>query len=228
MVKSEFNANDFNTALNCCLFADCTQDEVRSYMDQSGMSVYDFSGGEEVSRELRNNCWSIVMMGSVKIFSGGEGSCVLLNVVGKCEVFDIAALTGRRGDAPPSAVITAGKCRIAFITACDIEALMSNHPKIVANCLLFFAGRVGFLNRKIHTLSCGSCESKLADFLLNEFYQEDGRFMVKLRSCVELANRLGVSRASLYRSLGTLEDSGVITRSGKLITILDMHGLQRQ
>lgn len=228
VVKSEFNANDFNEALGCCLFDRCGEDMVRNYLDSSGVSVCDFTGGEEIPRELRVNCWSVVITGSVKIFSGGEGGSVLLNVVSRRGIFDIAALTGRCGNVPQCAVITVGRCRIAFITACGIESLMRDYPQIAANCLGFFTERVGFLNRRIRTLSCGSCESKLADFLLNEFYQEGGSFVVKLKSCVELANRLGVSRASLYRALGTLEDSGIISRSGKLITILDMQGLQKQ
>lgn len=227
LVKSEWNANDFNTALGCTLFDGCSEAAVRDYLNVSGVNVYDFSGGEEVPGELRAHCWAIVMHGSAKIFSGGEGGCVLLNVAGKGEIFDIVALTGHREGVPLSTVITAGKCRIAFIEACGIEVLMRDYPSIAANCFAFLTGRVGFLNQRIHTLSRGSAESKLADFLLNEFYQEDGRLLVKLKSCVELADRLGMSRASLYRALGTLEDSGVISRSGKRITILDRERLQR-
>lgn len=227
MVKSEWNANDFNTARECCLFDGCGADTVRAYLDSSGVNVCDFSGGEEVPSELRARCWAIVVTGSVKIFSGGEDGSVLLNVVGRGEVFDIAVLTGRRGGAPLSTAITVGRCRIAFIAACEIQTLMSEYPKIAANCFGFCSSRIYFLNRRLHTLSCGSAEGKLADFLLNEFYQEDGRFLVKLKSCVELADKLGVSRASLYRALGTLQEAGVIARSGKQITILDMEGLQK-
>ena len=222
MVKSEWNANDFNIAANCCLFNGCSEDTVRDYLESSGVNVYDFSGGETVAQELRAHCWAVVLMGSVKIFSGGENGSVLLNVVGRGEIFDIAALTGRRGGGPLSVAVTVGKCRILFVTACDIMALMRDYPHIAANCFGFFTERIDFLNRRIHTLSCGSAEGRLADFLLNEFCQEDGRFLVKLKSCVELADRLGVSRASLYRALGALEDAGVIVRSGKQITILDM------
>lgn len=225
VIKSEWNANDFHTARECVLFDGCGEDTVRAYLDSSGVDVYDFAGGEAVPNALRTHCWAVVMLGSVKIFSGGENA-VLLNVVGRSETFDIAALTGGRGNVPPSAVVTAGRCRIAFIAACDIETLMRDYPHIAANCFRFCSGRILFLNRRIHTLSCGSVESRLADFLLNEFYQEDGSFLVKLKSCVELADRLGVSRASLYRALGALENAGVIFRSGKRITILDMERLQ--
>ena len=226
MVKSEWNANDFNTAAGCCLFSGCGEDTVRRYWESSDVNVYGFSGGETVPQALRAHCWAVVLTGSVKIFSGSENGSVLLNVVGRGEIFDIAALSGRKEGVPLSTVVAAGKCRIAFTEARSVELLMREYPAIAANCFAFFTERIGFLNRRIHTLSCGSAESKLTDFLLHEFYQEGGRFLVKLKSCVELADRLGVSRASLYRALGALEDAGVIARSGKLINILDMEKLQ--
>jgi DeoR/GlpR family transcriptional regulator of sugar metabolism len=37
----------------------------------------------------------------------------------------------------------------------------------------------------------------------------------------ELAARLSVSRAALYRDLSRLEGSGVVTRTGKQIKVLD-------
>ena len=44
--------------------------------------------------------------------------------------------------------------------------------------------------------------------------------------CLMLEQRLGVSRASLYRAFAALEDSGLITRKGKTITVLDPVGLE--
>lgn len=42
----------------------------------------------------------------------------------------------------------------------------------------------------------------------------------------ELCQRLGVSRASLYRAFAALEDSGLIVREGKTITVVDPAGLE--
>lgn len=125
-----------------------------------------------------------------------------------------------------SEVRAAGKCRVAFIGAMDTMLLMSEFPKVAANCMAFFCGRIAFLNRKIHTLSRATAEQKLADFLLSEFGVEGEKATVRIKSCVELAVRLNLSRASLYRALGTLEQSGMILRSGKLIELMDVPALQ--
>ncbi len=226
MVKSEITANDFNTALTCRLFEGCGEDEVKKFWAASAVSVCDFAGGEEIPLSLRDSHWGIVLCGSVRIFSGGDGGAVLLNVVGRREPFDIASLTGRRSATPQSRVTAAGKCRIAFLTAMELTVLMSDYPRIAANCFVFFTNRIAFLNGRLHTLSCGSAEGKLANYLLSEFTHEGGSCTVRLKSCVELADRLGVSRASLYRALGALEESGVISRAGKVITICDLEALQ--
>ena len=42
----------------------------------------------------------------------------------------------------------------------------------------------------------------------------------------QLCQRLGVSRASLYRAFSALEDSGLILRKGKTITVVDPAGLE--
>lgn len=225
MVKSEWNANDDSAAARCCLFRDCAPDEVKAFLQASDVTVCEFAGGETIPPALREHCWGIVLRGSVRIFSDGEGGAALLNVVGDSEPFDIAALTGRRTAFPPVSAIAAGRCRAAFVKACDVRTLMRDYPTVAANCLAFMTGRIAFLNRKIHTLSCGSAEGKLADFLLSEFQCEDDSLVVRVKSCVELAGRLNISRASLYRALGALEERGAIARSGKHIVILDAEAL---
>ena len=225
MVKSEWNANDDSAAARCCLFHGCAPDEVKTFLQSSGVAVCEVAGGETVPHSLREQCWSIVLRGSVRIFSDGEGGAALLNVVGTGEPFDIAALTGTRSAFPRASAITAGRSRIAFIKACDVNALLRDYPTVAANCLAFFTGRIAFLNRKIHTLSCGSAEGKLADFLLTEFRCEGDSLVVRVKTCVELASRLNMSRASLYRALGSLEERGAIARDGKRIVLLKPEAL---
>lgn len=229
MIKSEFTANDLKAALQCSLFKYCDDDTVSNYLNSIGVNVYDFTANEFIPPEIRRLSYSIIISGSVKIFTRDNGgNSVLLNVVNQHEVFDIAALTGERGHTPVSVVKTAGKCRILFIPTCKIENLMSDYPGIAANCFKFFCGRIEFLNKKIRTLACGTSEQKLVDFLLNEFYQENGRFLVRVKSCVELSDRLNVSRASLYRAIALLEDEGIILHSGRMIVITDMEKLQNR
>ena len=219
--------DDLAAAAKCPLFQGCADDEMIRFFTHCGVNVFSFRTGETLPPQVRANCWGIVISGSVRIFSGSEsGGTMLLNVVGSGQPFDISSLAGCAGSPVMSEVRAAGKCRVAFIGAMDTMLLMSEFPKVAANCMAFFCGRIAFLNRKIHTLSRATAEQKLADFLLSEFGVEGEKATVRIKSCVELAVRLNLSRASLYRALGTLEQSGMILRSGKLIELMDVPALQ--
>ena len=219
--------DDLAAAAKCPLFQGCADDEMIRFFTHCGVKVFSFRTGETLPPQVRANCWGIVISGSVRIFSGSEsGSALLLNVVGCGDPFDISSLAGCKKSPVTSEVIAAGKCRVAFVGAMDAMRLMADYPKVAANCMSFFCGRIAFLNRKIHTLSRATAEQKLADYLLSEFNTDDGFPAVRVKSCVELAVRLNLSRASLYRALGLLEQSGCISRSGKLIRLLDVAALQ--
>ena len=227
MNRTEPRPEDLAAAAGCRLFEGCDREETDRFLEESGVKVISFSGREIIPHAQRSNCWSIVVAGSVRIYSGvdGEGE-MLLNVVGASQPFDIAVLAGCRPNPVMSEIKTAGKCRIAFIGTLEPTHLMECYPKVAANVMEFFCGRIAFLNRKIHTLSRGTAERKLADYLLSEFTADSGTPEVVIKSCTELAVRLNLSRASLYRAIGLLEQSGMISRTNKVIALLDLPSLQ--
>ena len=64
-------------------------------------------------------------------------------------------------------------------------------------------------------------EGKLARYLLTVPSGEPLRL-----SATDLAKRLGISRASLYRAFQALEDARLIRREGKSMYVLDPAGLE--
>lgn len=227
MKIAEPAAEDYAIMEKCLLFDGCEGEEIRGFLNESGVKVYYFTGRQILPHEIRSERWGIVLSGSVRIYSGAESEGkLLLNVVGVSQPFDIASLAGCRSNRVMSEISAAGKCRVAVIGAMEPTALMKEYPIIAANVMKFFCGRIAFLNRKIHTLSRGTAERKLADFLLSEFTTDSGKPEVTVKSCAELAVRLNLSRASLYRALGILEQSGMISRSGKVIELTDLNALQ--
>ena len=224
--NSDLRPGDFDVVAGCRLFDGCDERETTLFLEESGVKALCFAG-REIPQEQRQGCWGIVLSGSVRIYSGGEDEpAMLLNVVGAGQPFDIASLAGCAGNPVMSEVKAAGKCRVAFIGAMEPTLMMERYPRVAANVMEFLCGRIAFLNRRIHTLSRGTAERKLADWLLGEFSTDGGKPEVTVRSCSELAVRLNLSRASLYRALGILEQSGCIMRSGKRIELLDVAALQ--
>jgi DNA-binding GntR family transcriptional regulator len=56
--------------------------------------------------------------------------------------------------------------------------------------------------------------------------ESEENMMAIAEELTSICRRLGVSRASLYRAFSALEDSGLIVRKGKSITIIDPAGLE--
>ena len=224
---AEPRPEDLEAAAGCRLFDGCDRKQIALFLEESGVKVLSCTGRETVPQEQRIHSWCIVLSGSVRIYSGGEGeTAMLLNVVGAGQPFDIASLACGDGNPVMSEVTAAGKCRVALIGAISPTRLTERYPKVAVNVMEFFCGRIAFLNRRIHTLSRGTAERRLADWLLGEFSTDGGNPEVTVRSCSELAVRMNLSRASLYRALGILEQSGCISRSGKRIELLDVAALQ--
>lgn len=103
-----------------------------------------------------------------------------------------------------------------------MAALLSEDRTLSANYIRYLSERIHFLSRKVEGLAARRVTGKLARFLL-----EAGGEAVSCPAA-ELARRLDVSRAALYRSFQELEEAGGIRREGKTIVILDRGVLENQ
>ena len=68
---------------------------------------------------------------------------------------------------------------------------------------------------------------------LGDVYKRQARYLLTVPSgeplrlsATDLAKRLGISRASLYRAFQALEDARLIRREGKSMYVLDPAGLE--
>ena len=91
MTASQWVASDLAAAMRCPIFAGCTADEVSGFLLSRNVQVFDFLSGEEISRDLRQNCWGVVLSGSVRIFSGRREEDILSTPLGITR----SKLTGR-------------------------------------------------------------------------------------------------------------------------------------
>ena len=108
-------------------------------------------------------------------------------------------------------------CDILFFSQEAIQALIDREPLARRNFIRYLSQRIRFLSRRIDALTQNTGEKKLSSFLLQHMGPE-GRIDL-VCSMTELAARLNVGRATLYRELQKLEEQGIITRQGKQITV---------
>ena len=102
-----------------------------------------------------------------------------------------------------------------------VDQLLEREPLVRHNYLRYLAQRIHFLSGRIQSLAQPGAEVKLARYLLCE--QQQG--VVSL-SAAELARRLSIGRATLYRAFQRLEEDGLIRREGKNVFLPNIPALQ--
>lgn len=143
---------------------------------------------------------------------------LVVSTLGPGELFGAAALFHDRPDYETT-LTALSPCSAAFFPQEQVAELLRDTPGAAANYIRYLSGRIHFLSRKIEGLTAPGAAGKLARCLL----AEGG---VLSCTATELARRLDVSRASLYRAFDTLERAGAIRRTGKRIEVLSTAELE--
>lgn len=136
------------------------------------------------------------------------------------DLFGAAALYS---DAPEFATtITARRPSCCLLLSQQVvDDLLAEDALVRNNYLRYLTGRIRFLSTRLQSISQHGVEGKLARYLLT-----NQRGQVLVCPATELAGRLGVSRASLYRAFQALEDAGLILRHGPSIEIPNLTALE--
>lgn len=150
-----------------------------------------------------------LLSGSARVTKGA----LVVSDLSPGELFGAAALFNGRENYETT--ISARTCCVAaFFPEKLVAELVNSSPTVCRNYLEYLSDRIHFLSRKIEGLSSPGAAEKLRRYLLTE----GG---VVTCPVTELAHRLDVSRASLYRAFEELERSARIRREGKTVTALD-------
>ena len=160
-------------------------------------------------------CLGILLEGQLQVTKG----TLAVSILQPGELFGAAALYS--DDPDFAATVTARTaCRCLLLPQALVDRLLAENACLRHNYLCYLTGRIRFLSSRLQSLSQSGAEGKLARYLLCS--TREGSL-----SCpaTQLSQRLGISRASLYRAFAALEEGGFITRSGKTICITDPGGL---
>ena len=171
-----------------------------------------FLPGEAVKTETRSI--GLICSGEANIYSRSGNSRALLRKLGRGDVFGAATLFGGDGSFVTD-IITKKEVGALFFSYGFCEKLVRSSPEFALCYIGFLSDRIRFLNSRIASYTAPDAEQKLVRFLLEQ--SKNGK--VRLESMSALAKALNIGRASLYRTLDTLRENGVIEKSGKEIII---------
>lgn len=109
---------------------------------------------------------------------------------------------------------------LLLVSATQMRQLFLEYPAIMMNYINFLTGQVQDLKWENRLHTAGTPEQRLGLFLELYWRRTDEGYVVQLPfSLSALAERLQLSRSSLYRLLDRLEAEGVLSRQGKHIIV---------
>lgn len=179
----------------------------------SELEVQNFKKGQSIyTKQEFEKSLGIILEGEATVYKENA----VLNRLTPGSLFGAAAVFSD-GDEYVTTIRAEKKCAIVFITDEELQDYFVRFPDMALEYIKFLSGRIRFLNRKIDSFTSRSAEDALWGWLCNN-RQADNQLVIK-EGYAELARKLNVSRASLYRALAKLEDEGKIIKNGSKIKI---------
>lgn len=195
------------------LFKGVSRAAIWATVSDKGCQVETFPKGTDIfTPKEYTRALGVILSGKVRVSKGG----FLVSTLEAGDLFGAAALFNSEREY--ATTLTArSPCKVVFFSQKLVKYTMAYHPEVAGNYIRYLSGRVRFLEGKLDEVLTPGAEGKLGQYLLAH---REGDAVVLPCPMNALAQRLDVSRASLYRAFEQLEKAGVIEKDGKTVRIL--------
>jgi CRP/FNR family transcriptional regulator, dissimilatory nitrate respiration regulator len=216
---------DYSLLSNSPLFRGLSPEEIESVLDITEHRVKKFPAGSMICQSGEPvNSLIVLIRGTVK----GEmmdyaGHVIKIEDISAPEALAVAFIFGNRNKFPVN-VIALSDVELLLIGKPHLLKLLTQQDALLMNFLDMISNRSQFLSEKIKFLNFKTIKGKLANFILLKA-GKDSKSIILGMTQNDLADFFGVTRPSVARAIGELEEDGFIAAKGKLITIVDKNGL---
>lgn len=158
----------------------------------------------------------MIVSGQVEVYSVAlDGKDVQLNTLTAGECFGVCNLLA--GTELETVLRCGEDTEVLYIPKPALLACMERDAGLAMRYAVLCNRKLQFLLRRIELLTMQSCRGRLIAHLLE---RQDEKGMVRITGSREdLARRLGVSRAALFRELSALQSMGAVEVGGNSIRI---------
>lgn len=207
------------------LFKGLSTDKIETILSGVVHRIRKFQSGYLISQSGEPvNSLMIVISGIVK----GEmvdyaGRVIKIEDIPAPGALAAAFLFGSRNRFPVN-VVAVSDAEIIIIDKPEFLRMLMRNDKMLVNFMDMISNRSQFLSEKIKFLNFKTIKGKLAQYILH--LAGDSKNEIRLdRTQNDLADFFGVTRPSVARALGEIEEEGHLEVNGKRIKILDRKGL---
>lgn len=217
----------FPVLSNSPLFTGLGDDEIEKLLAAVNFRVRFFYTGAVIAlagEEIHSLV--IVLSGSVR----GEmadlaGRTMKIEDINPPQALAAAVLFGA-GARYPVNVIANCDSELLIINKGDYLTLMAGDRRVLSNYLTFICSKAQFLSGRLRFHSFHTIKGKFAHYLSSLPGAASGRVVID-RTQQELSEYFGVTRPSLARAIGEMEQDGLISTDRREVRLLDLKGLSK-
>lgn len=174
----------------------------------------DFKRDEEISEEQNGVlCVGLILRGSASVAPGEQGA---VSTIGRGAEFGICNIFVRED--MPTRLKARTALKAAFLPKDVFARLLGENRVLMYRYVRLCNQKMLYLAGKLRLMSISGSAERLAFWLKHS--GSDGVVTLSF-SKDELARRLGLSRASLFRAISKLENQGIISSIGNKIIVLN-------
>jgi len=191
----------------------------RFIIEDTAFSLCEYLPGETIfSKKEYRKSLSLMIKGRATARKIHGGKDLMIRSFEPGEIFGVAALFCQK-DEYVSEIRADSSCVVAFVPQEIVSEVFRRSPDAAIAYISLLSQKICYLNDKLDNISAPSAISKLCYYLL-----EKQETTIAMQS---LAQMLGISRMTLYRSLDILIENEWIRKEGKKLTVLDREALTR-
>ena len=197
------------------LFSTIKSDDFQPLLKCDGYSFKSLDDSEEL---LLRNQLVIVVSGMLEAYKNENGRRIFLKKINCGEITGIATLFDTDSQYI-STLVSKKESELLILSESFILSAIRISPDFAEFFSRLLCEKLRYLNSRIDTYTQSCVDEKLLEFIKNTAKKGDTHPFIEM-SMMSLSSALGVGRASLYRSLSVLEESGIISKEGKKIYLL--------
>jgi CRP/FNR family transcriptional regulator, dissimilatory nitrate respiration regulator len=210
------------------LFQGVSSEKIRLLAEQATYRKY--KSGEMVIGETDPiRSFYVVISGQLKLYrSSAEGKEQTLQLLGPGDPFGLC--TAFATDSFPASAMAIEEASVLLVPGTVMEAIARQEPALLFNIIQILSQRLKDSMALIESLALKEIPGRLASFLRHASSRDtaDKKITVELTiSQRELAKILGATPEALSRALRKMANDGILSTSGRVITILDHKALEQ-
>lgn len=203
---------------NTALFKDIPSDDFNELYKKVAARFISYKKGHLIEKD-QNDSIGIVLSGKLHAMKYSiKGKAMFLRAISKGDIFAIGNVFNEK-KIRLSYIEVIKDSSVVYIDDKDLLTFFEN-KQVLRNYLTYVNSKIIYLNQKIEIIAQDSIRDRVLIFIYNQWFLQNKNMLIKIDMTKnDLADYLGISRASLYRIIDDLKHDGILVWDKKRILI---------